>query len=346
MQAISGIGFIGGGLATQAIHLPTLAKLGDDFRVRRIVDVDFATAANVAARCGAEASTSVNDIYDDPEIDVVAICSPHAFHAEQTIAACRSGKRLVLCEKPLAETRAEAQEMIRVAKEAGTHLVVGAMHVYDPAYRAAYGVWAQSGDEARHVHSTIFLPSNDRFIDQATDRAPQPPALARPRPDLRDPKIRAAMIRAAILGLATHNLPLVRQFVPSIDSVESASFVPGFGYELSFVGCARAVRMLALMPGQWEPRWSLRVIGESNELSAIFPPSYVLAGSSASECRGQAAASAFQFGESGYEALWSHVHGLMANVSQPLASLDEVIADFDYAMELADRVDAFLGVRP
>jgi predicted dehydrogenase len=33
---------------------------------------------------------------------VVPICSPHRFHAPQVTAACRAGKRAVLCEKPFA----------------------------------------------------------------------------------------------------------------------------------------------------------------------------------------------------------------------------------------------------
>lgn len=47
---------------------------------------------------------------------MAAVCSPHAFHAEQAIAACRAGKHLILVEKPLAASRVEALEVARVAK--------------------------------------------------------------------------------------------------------------------------------------------------------------------------------------------------------------------------------------
>ena len=340
-----GVGFLGGGLATQAIHLPTLAKLGDKFRVARIMDVDASTAANVAARCGATAATSVEEVCADRAVDVVAICSPNAHHAEQAIAACRAGKRLVLVEKPLAAVRGDALEVARVAKETGSRIVVGAMHVYDPAYRAARAAWSETRDGARHVHSVILLPDNEHFIDQATDRAPAPPPSPRPPLDLEASEVQASMLRIAILGLAIHDLPLIRSFAPAIDTIQSARFVPGFGYEMSFFGEGRFVRLIALMPSVPAPHWTLRAIGATHELLATFPPSYVLAGSSRCEVRTPDRTVAFELRESGYEAMWRHAHVLALGDEAPIAGIDDVVADFDYALDLADEVDAFLGVK-
>ena len=264
-----GVGIIGGGLATQAIHLPTLAKLGGKFRVARIMDVDAPTAANVAARCGATASTSAEEVFADPAIDMVVICSPNAFHAEQAIAACRAGKRMVLVEKPLAVSRVEALEVVRVAKETGSCIVVGAMHVYDPAYRAARAAWSETRDEATHVHSVIFLPtmSISSIRRRIARRCPRP---RRVDPRSRGLKVQASMLRIAILGLAIHDLPLIRSFVPTIDTIQSARFVPGFGYEMSFIGRRRSVRLLALMPGAWAPHWTLRAMGRRMNSSRRF----------------------------------------------------------------------------
>jgi hypothetical protein len=220
------------------------------------------------------------------------------------------------------------------------------MHVYDPAYRAARAAWVETRDEPRHVHSAIFLPTNDHFIDQATDRVPLPPAPPRPRSDPDDPVVQAAMLRAAILGLAIHNLPLVRSFVEGIDSLESARFIPAFGYEMSFAGGGRSARLVALMPGAWAPHWTLRVIGRTHELQAAFPPSYVLAGSSRCAVRGPDRTTTFEYEESGYESMWRHAHALATGSEQPPAALDEIIADLNYALDLADRVDGFLGVKP
>ena len=88
-----GVGFIGAGSVTQAIHLPTLARLIDLFHVRQVYDVDADVAARVARRIGARSSRSLDDLLADETVDVVAICSPHEFHAEQVVAACSAGKR-------------------------------------------------------------------------------------------------------------------------------------------------------------------------------------------------------------------------------------------------------------
>ena len=60
--ATLGVGILGSGPVTQAIHLPALARLTDLFTVRAVMDVSEATAAEVAARVSARATTSVDDL--------------------------------------------------------------------------------------------------------------------------------------------------------------------------------------------------------------------------------------------------------------------------------------------
>ena len=82
MSAKLGVGFIGAGPVTQAIHLPTLATLAERLRVVHVMDVDKDVAAAVADRVDARATTDVQAVLDDPAVEVVCICSPHQFHAE------------------------------------------------------------------------------------------------------------------------------------------------------------------------------------------------------------------------------------------------------------------------
>lgn len=67
----------------------------------------------------------------DDDIEALYIASPHEFHKTQAIAALESGKH-VLVEKPLALTLADCDEVIAAADRAGTHLLVGHTHGYDP----------------------------------------------------------------------------------------------------------------------------------------------------------------------------------------------------------------------
>ena len=167
--ALLGVGILGAGPVTQAIHLPSLARLGDILEVRHIMDVDPAVAESVAGRVGARFSTSMDELLADPAVDIVAICSPHQFHAAQVIAACRAGKKAVLCEKPFAMNGEEAAAISAVSAETGVPINVGAMHTFDPGWLAAEDAWGDLPEQVHTVRSSIVLPPNPRFEDFATE---------------------------------------------------------------------------------------------------------------------------------------------------------------------------------
>jgi predicted dehydrogenase len=48
---------------------------------------------------------------DHPEVEVVSICTPNGLHAEHSLAALREGKNII-CEKPLALTKADCEKII------------------------------------------------------------------------------------------------------------------------------------------------------------------------------------------------------------------------------------------
>ncbi len=69
-------------------------------------------------------TTDYMELINNPELDVIDICSPNNYHAAQTIAALDAGKH-VLCEKPLAPTVAEIKDMIAARDRAGKLLMTG-----------------------------------------------------------------------------------------------------------------------------------------------------------------------------------------------------------------------------
>ncbi|MDF2378324.1 MAG: Gfo/Idh/MocA family oxidoreductase [Verrucomicrobiales bacterium] len=74
---------------------------------------------------------SYRSILEDPAIDAIYIALPNTLHFEWTAAALRSGKQ-VLCEKPLALNRREAEELFDIADKNGALLMEGFMYRAHP----------------------------------------------------------------------------------------------------------------------------------------------------------------------------------------------------------------------
>jgi myo-inositol 2-dehydrogenase/D-chiro-inositol 1-dehydrogenase len=335
MSAPLGVGFLGAGPVTQAIHLPVLSTLGDRLQVRHIMDVDGSVASEVAKRAGARATTDAHAVLDDPAIDIVAVCSPPQFHAEQVVAACRAGKRAILCEKPLATSAEEAHQIAEVARATNVPIVVGTMHAYDPAYVAAAQEWVRHCGQARLIRSVIYLPPNGDMVALATDLIATPAPPGSPG-DLSSREARVARMRATVLGLAIHNIPLVRQFVGSDLEVTAARVMLPFGYLVTLAAADRAAQFIGYMPGAWQPEWILQVWSSDAELLVTFPPSYVLAGSATAELSVDGVRSVWHDDENGYQAEWRHIADIVEGRAQPSISLDDVVDDLLFAVQIAD----------
>ena len=69
-------------------------------------------------------------------VDVIDICTPTHLHYEMVLQAAAAGKH-VICEKPLARTATQAQEMIRACRTAGVKLFVAHVVRFFPEYALA-----------------------------------------------------------------------------------------------------------------------------------------------------------------------------------------------------------------
>jgi len=74
---------------------------------------------------------TMEQMADNPDIDVVYVVTPNGLHAEHTIKAAKAGKH-VFCEKPLEISAEKCEGMINAAKKAGRMLGVGYRCQYDP----------------------------------------------------------------------------------------------------------------------------------------------------------------------------------------------------------------------
>jgi glucose-fructose oxidoreductase len=85
-------------------------------------------------------------IADNPAIEAIYIVLPNGMHAEYTIRALKAGKH-VLCEKPMANTPQECEQMIAAAKAAGRKLMIGYRLRYEP-FNQALIAYARDAKEA------------------------------------------------------------------------------------------------------------------------------------------------------------------------------------------------------
>jgi UDP-N-acetylglucosamine 3-dehydrogenase len=122
-MAVVKYGVIGCGAIGQRRHIPEIVA-GADSKLVAVADINEKRAQEVAAKHGVQAYTDYKQLLKQADIDAVVVCGPNYVHAEQTIAAFKAGKH-VLVEKPMATTRKDAKAMIEAATKAGKNLMVG-----------------------------------------------------------------------------------------------------------------------------------------------------------------------------------------------------------------------------
>lgn len=110
--AIFGTGFMG------RVHTEGIRRLGN-VEIVAIAASSEAKARKFADEVSVEGATGdYRTLLTDPTLDAVHVCTPNALHFPMAMAALDAGKA-VLCEKPLATTVAEAEQLVAKAKEKG-----------------------------------------------------------------------------------------------------------------------------------------------------------------------------------------------------------------------------------
>src|SRR6476620_11073007 len=120
--------------------LPAFAKC-EKSKVVALVSGHPDKANNLALRYGVNPKNIYNyqnydSIKDNPEVDVIYVVLPNSMHAEYTIRGLQAGRH-VLCEKPMAATSEECQQMIDAAKKADRKLMIAYRCHYEPLNREA-----------------------------------------------------------------------------------------------------------------------------------------------------------------------------------------------------------------
>ena len=151
-----GIGLIGTGFMGKC-HALAFRAVGAVFpdvphpRLAMLCDVPEDAAVSFARQFGFARSTADwRDLVSAPDVDVVAITTPNGMHKEIALAAIAAGKA-VYCEKPLALTLADAEEMATAAETAKVPTLVGYNYLKNPAVTHAKAL-IDRGTIGRVIH--------------------------------------------------------------------------------------------------------------------------------------------------------------------------------------------------
>lgn len=202
--AVVGAGFAGQGHAFGFRNAQMLPELkGVNVIMDTLVEPNTELAETVAAKYGFERiASSVDEIIDRPEIEAVSLALPNNAYIDVVPRLLKAGKH-VFCEKPLGLNSAEAEEMTRVAEEAGVVTSVGFCRRRVPALAALAKVVKEGGIGKVHSFRASY------FADYASN--PKAPRTWR--------FVKSVAGGGAVADIGAHIIDTVRFILGDVDEV-------------------------------------------------------------------------------------------------------------------------------
>lgn len=113
---IRNVAIVGAGIGAE--HLAGYLKLPDRFNVTCICDLDLDRARCIAGPHGIRCEADFAKVLADASIDIVDICLPPHLHLEATLSTL-AARKIVICEKPLVTSLADADRLATKISETG-----------------------------------------------------------------------------------------------------------------------------------------------------------------------------------------------------------------------------------
>ena len=145
------------------IHARNYKNKIESAKIVAVVDAVEDAAKAAAAELGiTKCYTDYHDILGDSEIDAVIVVAPTNLHRDIVVDCAAAGKH-IFCEKPLAMTVEECDEMIEACDKHHVKLQVGFMRRFDASFREAKRL-VDSGaiGDLVQIHSNTRGPSKPR----------------------------------------------------------------------------------------------------------------------------------------------------------------------------------------
>ncbi len=295
------VGVAGLGAVAQAVHLPLLARLPETFQGAAICDLSAKLTTVLGGRYRVPAEYRFRDVeamLDAVELDGLIVLTSGS-HADVAGAALERGLP-VLCEKPLALTRAEADRLAALEglEHDGERLMLGYMKLYDPALEEAVRV-AHDTDGSmgalRAVEVTVLHPSSESQLAHAHLLPPpddiDPTTSARLREASRGLEAEAIgpaagelgpLYSGILLGSIVHELAVIRAVagdpvaIDWVDAWPEGAWPPSVAVEGRLADGARLAIDWLFLPEYPAYREDVRFHYEHGSVELSFPSPYLL----------------------------------------------------------------------
>jgi len=261
------------GLGIGRRHIQAYQRL-PGVRVVALADIDEAALAWARSEFGISlASADYRQVLSRADVDAVSICTPDRLHAEQVLFALDAGKH-VFCEKPLATTLQDAQQVAAKAAQTGLTVMVGQTYRFQPQFEELHALVRQGLIGAPYLAESSYI--QDLYSMEKLG-----PNYWR----FKDPQ-------DFVLGGAVHNIDLLRWTMGEVQEVHAYAthvmhFYPlddNYVCDLSFHS-GRLGRVLLALGSRLKNKFmfDLRVYGPQGILSADLQRAQVVQNLAAAE---------------------------------------------------------------
>jgi len=311
MSAPIRMGVLGLGAVAQAVHLPLMARRPDLVTISAVCDIADEVTAAIGGRYGIPESrrfSRYDDMLEAGGLDAVMILA-RGSHANEVLRGWQAGL-FVFCEKPLAYTLAQVDDLIAAQPTDRPSLLVGYMKQYDPAVQAAAAILAGI-DDIRSIEATVLHPPGAsqleiaRVVGATAPLSPETQAIV----DAEDRRLHAAAVggadedtwrayRGALVSSLAHDLSIMRSFgAPPLEFEWADLWRQASSHQRRDAGRDRrsfgehppSIQAVGTLPGggrftlAWHYlvdlpayRETVRVVHGAGTLELVFPSPYLL----------------------------------------------------------------------
>ena len=165
-------------------------------------------------------TTNYEEILQNPDIDLISICTPSGLHPKHGIQAAKAGKH-VLTEKPMACRLNEADELIKACEEANVKLFVVLQNRLNPAIQLVRRAFEEGRfGQIYMITSNVFWTRPQDYYDMAPWRGTW------------------ALYGGAFMNQASHYVDMVQWFGGPIEEVKSITATLARNIEAEDTGSA------------------------------------------------------------------------------------------------------------